>query len=105
MLRPFAFPFATAVAVISIISVGDHFASAQQGKINFTPFTLSIERANELMNLPLTPEARTDVAGLLQQWSDQEAAAERQADLQRQVDELKGKTSNKDKPAKVDTKP
>ena len=48
---------------------------------------------------------RTDVAGLLQQWSDQEAAAERQADLQRQVDELKGKTSDKDKPAKVDTKP
>lgn len=73
-------------------------AHAQQQSLHFVPFTLTVERANALADLPLSPSQRAQLLDLIQQWSNQQDAAQQVADLQKQVATLTAKVADLQKP-------
>ena len=73
-------------------------ARAQEQALHFVPFTLTVERANVLADLPLTPKQRAQLLDLIQQWSNQQDAAQQVADLQKQVATLTAKVADLQKP-------
>ena len=76
-------------AVLSSTIVGPLLA--QQPQSQFQPFVLTADRANTLARLPLTPDTRNDLLALLQQWSAEEVANQKQTQLAKQIKELQAK--------------
>ena len=72
--------------------------TARAQALHFVPFTLTVERANVLADLPLSPSQRAQLLDLIQQWSNQQDAAQQVADLQKQVATLTAKVADLQKP-------
>lgn len=98
--------FAGTIAIIALIVGLGHAVYGQQGSpsFSFTPFTMTADRANTLVALPLTPDSRDRLLAQIREWSDDEARAEQQGQLQQQVTALKAQVTALQKP-KAEEKP
>jgi hypothetical protein len=98
---------AGSVAIIALVVGLGHVVYGQQPlqPFSFTPFTLTAERANELVALPLTPDSRDRLLAQLRQWSDDEARTQQQGQLQQQATALKAQMDELSKPKPTETKP
>jgi len=86
-------PISPAAFYLQLVAAGliATTAHAQQQPLHFVPFTLTVERANALADLPLSPSQRSQLLALIQQWSSDQDAAQQMADLQKQVATLSAK--------------
>jgi hypothetical protein len=91
-------------AALIFIGVSGGLVRAQQPQLHFTPFPLTLERANALADLPLTLAQRAQLLGLLQQWSSEQDAAQQAAELAKQNAALKAQVEDLQK-LKEDKKP
>jgi TolA-binding protein len=105
-------PISPAAFYLQLVAAGliATTAHAQQQPLHFVPFTLTVERANALADLPLSPSQRSQLLALIQQWSVEQDSAQQAADLQKQVATLKGQIEELQKPkpaapVKKDEKP
>lgn len=102
--------FTGSVALVALIIGLGHAVYGQQPSQGFvfTPFTMTADRANALVDLPLTPDSRTALLAQMRQWSDDEAMTQRQGQLQQQVTALTAQVTELRKPkpeSKPDAKP
>lgn len=98
---------AGSVAIVALIVGLGQAVYGQQAPpgFSFTPFTMTAERANALVALPLTPDSRGRLLAQLRQWSDDEARAQQQGQLQQQLTALKAQIGELQKPKAEPTKP